>query len=519
MVSRRPQRLYREVERGGGHVNKDMQQFLEWDNKVCRFFAVQDDMTLPTFERRPFIILYFLADDTVEVREQYPLNCGRDPYPIFFRRGKVPRGKLEVKGPLDRVNLKDDYVQVTDFTVGALHELLGNRYFIYDADPFTRNYFAKELGQELPERVDVRIPDRTVPRPATPPYNGFGSWDDSMASVLNLVPKAPKKDFEKLFNEDGKVLRFTARFASANPEDAERLFVVNYHLFDDTVMIHEPPQRNLGIVTGKYLEKGVHLNQMTGKLFQPSDLFPGAIIQVYNRKFEILDMDEYSRKYIKDGSVSRQYDTAAVMEKLREGMRQQFPLVRDIFRKFDQDHDGVITVGEFKDALRKYNFQVSDDEVTVLMKHFDTRMDGQISYNEFCDALLDEDYTKHMMQTKRPINQKYDARYAERAQAKAVERGETEKVRTAVRDIGHVIYAHAQTFQKLFKEFAHITHERTVSCRQIVEALASIGQTFTLEDVQRTVLFLMPDADLEKVNYIDFLQSMVTSYHDVAHNR
>jgi hypothetical protein len=30
---------------------------------------------------------------------------------------------------------------------------------------------------------------------------------------------------------------------------------MNYYLYDDCVMIHEPPQRNLGIVTGRFLEK------------------------------------------------------------------------------------------------------------------------------------------------------------------------------------------------------------------------------------------------------------------------
>merc|ERR1719169_309929 len=104
-----------------------------------------------------------------------------------------------------------------------------------------------------------------------------------MTSVLNLIPKQPKKDFNKLFKNDGKIIRFTARFAKPKPEDAERLFVVNYHLFDDTLSIHEPPQRNLGIVTGKFLEKSIHFNQSTGKLFHPNDLFPGAIIKVYNR--------------------------------------------------------------------------------------------------------------------------------------------------------------------------------------------------------------------------------------------
>ena len=31
-------------------------------------------------------------------------------------------------------------------------------------------------------------------RAKTPPYTGYGSWDDSMGSVTHLIPKQPKKD-------------------------------------------------------------------------------------------------------------------------------------------------------------------------------------------------------------------------------------------------------------------------------------------------------------------------------------
>ena len=41
-----------------------------------------------------------------------------------------------------------------------------------------------------------RAPGYEVPRPPTPDYTGYGSWDDSMASVMNLIPKAPRKDFQ-----------------------------------------------------------------------------------------------------------------------------------------------------------------------------------------------------------------------------------------------------------------------------------------------------------------------------------
>mmetsp|Transcript_83438 Transcript_83438/g.269912 ORF Transcript_83438/g.269912 Transcript_83438/m.269912 type:complete len:744 (+) Transcript_83438:109-2340(+) len=508
------EKIYREAMLGGGHINADMQQFMEWDRKVCRFYAVIDDLSLPQFERRPFLVLYFLADDTVEIREQYPLNSGRDAFPIFFGRRRMPRGVAKVHGPFEKALDKKECVRITDFSVGRVQELMGYSFFIYDADGFTRRYFEDELGQKLDECIDVRLPERAVPRPKTPPYTGYGSWDDSMGAVHSLLPKPPRKDVAKLYSNDGKVLHFTAQYANPKPEDVDRCFVVNFNLADDSLSIHEPPQRNLGIVTGKFLEQGVHVNQITGKLFQPRDLYPGAIIKVYNREFEIIDMDEYTRKYIEDPDAMRSFDLDAVLQKLREGLRQQYPLVRDIFRKFDLDHDGVLTMHEFRQALAKWGFQISEEESLVLMRHFDSRKDGQVSYNEFCDALLDEDYTTHMLKTKPPLQKSHSAAYAEKARSKVEERAETERVRSAVRALGDLIYQHTQALMKLLKEFTHMTHGQTVTCGQIVEALAQLGHTFDLEDVRRSVLFVLPNADTEHVNYVEFLKAMVASYHD-----
>lgn len=518
-IPRTHERLYREVQLGGGHVNADMQQFMEWDRKVCRFYAVIDDLSMPQYERRPFCILYFLADDTVEIREQYPLNCGRDPYPIFYGRRKMPRGAARIQGPFQKALDKQEYVHITDFCVGRIHELMGYKFYIYDADPFTRKYFEDELGETLDECKDARLAERAVARPKTPPYTGYGSWEDSMGSVHALMPKPPKKDFVKLYTNDGKVLRFTAQYVNPKVEDADRLFVVNFNLADDTLSIHEPPQRNLGIITGKFLEKGVHVNQMTGELFKPRDLYPGSIIKVYNREFEIIDMDEFTRKYIENPDAARDFDLAAVLEKLREGLRQQFPLVRDIFRKFDADHDGVMTMYEFKQALEKWGFQLSEDDVLVIMRHFDTRKDGQVSYNEFCDALLDEDYTTSMLKTKPALKQHQDNAYSRMAREKLEQRVETDSVRAAVRAMGDIVYKHTQAFTKLFKEFAHKTHEQTLTCEEIQDALQQIGKSFDLEDVRRCVLFVLPGVDPDRVNYVEFLKAIVTSYHDLSATR
>ena len=55
-------------------------------------------------------------------------------------------------------------------------------------------------------------------------YTGYGSWDDSMASVIALIPKKPKKDLAKLFFNEGKTLRFSAKFSGD-------VFWISYRLY------------------------------------------------------------------------------------------------------------------------------------------------------------------------------------------------------------------------------------------------------------------------------------------------
>mmetsp|Transcript_42648 Transcript_42648/g.112538 ORF Transcript_42648/g.112538 Transcript_42648/m.112538 type:complete len:747 (-) Transcript_42648:125-2365(-) len=516
------EKVYREVMLGGGHINADMQQFLENDRKVLRFFAIMDDLQTPQFERRPFVILFFLADDKVEIREMYPLNCGRDNFPIFFRKNKMPLGRYSVDGPQSQPRKKSEFVDGRDFYVGQEITLLTNyRFYIYDADEFTRQYFKEELGTELADRIEVQLPERAVPRAQTPPYTGYGSWDDSMSSVTHLIPKAPHKDFNKLFQHDGKILRFKARFNNPKPEDAERIFVFSFFLQDDCLSIHEPPQRNLGIVTGRFLEKAVHMNQLTGQLFKPEDLVPGNIVKVYNHEFEMLDMDEYTRKLFDDPSAHyKAYEIQAVLEKLRESMRQQFPLVRDIFRRFDMDHDGVITVGEFRKALEKFGFANMPQEFVVqLLKHFDVRGDGQVSYNEFCDKMLDEDFPVGMLKTKPPVDPSYEDGYADRAHYKVVERQETGAVRKACRILGDIVAKRENMMMRILKEFRHLTHEETVNIQQIHQALFQTGNLMEEEDIERAVVHIMPQVDLNAIPYVELFKNVRTSFHDFSSNR
>merc|ERR1719169_11571 len=161
-LKRNYEKLYREMMLGGGHINADMQQFMENDRKVCRFFATMDDLLTAQYECRPFTIMYFLADDTVEIREQYPLNCGRDNFPILFRRGKLEKGGVVMRGPYDP-SMPGEYWKAEDLYVGLKCNMVATEFLIYDADPWTREWYSKVCGVELGPRIDVKLPERELP--------------------------------------------------------------------------------------------------------------------------------------------------------------------------------------------------------------------------------------------------------------------------------------------------------------------------------------------------------------------
>jgi len=45
------------------------------------------------------VLHYYLADDTVEIRENFPANAGRDSAPTFLRRCRLPKTVEPLRRP------------------------------------------------------------------------------------------------------------------------------------------------------------------------------------------------------------------------------------------------------------------------------------------------------------------------------------------------------------------------------------------------------------------------------------
>lgn len=59
--------------------------------QVLRFYACWDDSRRPFGDKMPFVLHYYLSDDTMEVREVRRRNDGRDPWPLLVRRMPIPK--------------------------------------------------------------------------------------------------------------------------------------------------------------------------------------------------------------------------------------------------------------------------------------------------------------------------------------------------------------------------------------------------------------------------------------------
>ena len=280
---------YLEYSMGGGKV-KSAKQFLENDRKVLRYYA--------KFEGLKYIIHYYLSDDTVEIREVNYNNSGRDPFPLLLTRNKLPKKFFIPQpgedGPTDFYKDSDIEPFMTLWAFNRPFQILG-------CDEFTADYYLKNYKRNFPLGGFEDPPQKEKGRIVIPPYNGFGSEEDSLGNCLRLINQPPKKDYYKYIDNDKLILRFLARLNTKELEDVDRRFLISFFLADDTIQVYEMKNRNSGIWEGKFLERSKYKNvENDMKQFTISDFEIGKSMIINSFSFYVIDADEFTKKWLAD---------------------------------------------------------------------------------------------------------------------------------------------------------------------------------------------------------------------------
>uniref|UniRef100_A0A8C3G5F6 EF-hand domain (C-terminal) containing 1 n=1 Tax=Cyclopterus lumpus TaxID=8103 RepID=A0A8C3G5F6_CYCLU len=324
-----------------------MHQFLTMDRKVKEISPVPNSRgNSYTFVLHFF---YYLVDDTVEINEVYERNSGRFPFPVLMHRQKLPKKTfpscvLEVSAAE-----VEEYYSPKHFQVGETIKLLGRRFLLYDCDAFTKEYYQKN-------HPDLEM----KPTEEVPPYNGFGSPEDSLQNCLALIPGPPKKNVIKMLENEHKVLRYSARLDSENPGDEGRQFIMSYFLSNDMMSIFEKTTRNSGIIGGKFLKKKRILKPGStvdhSEFYSPADFAIGATVEVYGHRFVLTDADHYVLKYL-------EANTGQIPLQTLDSLRQKLSVGTANNQPADQNDDSPqIQWGEAKSLTTTW--QLLDDSIS-----------------------------------------------------------------------------------------------------------------------------------------------------------
>ena len=86
-----------------------------------------------------------------------------------------------------------------------------------------------------------------------PPYNGYGSEEDSLMNVFYLdISNKNKERYIDRFKKDKHILRFLAKMISSDPINEERGFLISFFCGDETMQIFEIAGKNSGRESGKF---------------------------------------------------------------------------------------------------------------------------------------------------------------------------------------------------------------------------------------------------------------------------
>lgn len=363
-------------------VNADKQnlkRFLEYDGKVLRFYCTWDDTKSMFGEKRNFVLVYFLVDGSIEIRQVLPPNSGRDNVANFLKKSKLINP--ETKQPYHE----------QDFHIGLTVEVYNRKFFIYDADPFTRDYLDSKYGihdwssalvddDDDEEAIEA---EKNKNKRVIAEYNGWGDPEDSAGYCHSLHPKPPKKDTVKLLNNDGKVLRFSAQFKNPAPQDRDRKFVIAFFLADDTVAVFEKPQRNSGFKEGKFVQRCKLTNPATGKTFCASDFKIGAVLTINSFTFITTEADEYSLGFMEaDADSFPASDLSNIISQLRQ-QRDVVDSLHEAFQAKDPELVGRVKPSDM--AVIMESIGMPKHEIATVLRRWENKLG--FDYFGFMSAL------------------------------------------------------------------------------------------------------------------------------------
>jgi hypothetical protein len=379
-----------------GAQNDNLASFLANDRVVLRFFTAWDDSHNLNGDLHKYTLNFFLADGKMEILEAR--QDGRDNFPTFLKRTKQPKHHTTtidgngVNGIEEEADHAEIFFTVKDLVVGQTINVNSREMLIYDADESTYEWFMQNQAIDMrPNQCEPVVTTEDAPKAQVPPWNGFGSEEDSLGNCKSLIAKAPKKDFVKMLANEGKVLRFLAKMIPKNEKDlnATRTFVIRFYLADDTVDVYEPPQRNSGMLGGKFMKRQEAKDPMSGARYYAWSIQAGSVITLSGTPFLVEGMDEYTMAYMEANPEAFPFADGKLCESELKALLPRREALEAKFKERDSDGSGFIDFDEFKATLGEAGGNgMTPHQLLTVFRMYDKSRDNKVSLGEFMGGMF-----------------------------------------------------------------------------------------------------------------------------------
>jgi len=387
-----------------------IQKFLALDGRILSFDAYWDDRDTECGYLHLLKVFYYLSDDTIEVKD---VTEPEKPFTMVKRcqlekvyKGLPQIGSSEpvtllnvfgpsadqVKSMADPLNVgaeQPEYYTDKDLAIGAVVNAYGRKLNICNCDTFTQEYYRVKYGlddftpqprpltkheQELANTMEIKV--------ELPPYNGFGTYEDSSLNCLHIAPTSANKSYKQFYEKDkygydSRILRFHGKYLSKNSDDASRKFIISYYLSDDTISVFEESVANGGFQGGmmmarrQIIKPGENIyGSKPPKTYNLNDFFLGNILELENFKFQLVGLDEYAMRYMELHPLEfPQSNKDIIIDKVR---REVSPKYKDFIAKLLTNKEFVpIPYMRFRQELQKaLGPKITEHEILTLGRSY-----------------------------------------------------------------------------------------------------------------------------------------------------
>jgi hypothetical protein len=213
----------------------------------------------------------------------------------------------------------------------------------------------------------------------------------------------------------GQIIRCRMKMLTEDRVDERRVFMLTFHLEDDSVAVYEERTKNSGCSGGQFLKRGVYTNGLPPDSSEPRhfvarDIYLGNVILLNGYEMQITEMDDLSVKFCEENSDEFPFfDTYEIIHKL---MGQVLDLGLDlrqfIVEHYDPHNQGFLPRDDFVKCLEDLQLsqEMNDQELMTLMRRFKSVLEGNLQsrrnnhseakyyFHEMCDLFSHATYVK-----------------------------------------------------------------------------------------------------------------------------